>query len=620
MIYPGHRRSRGRADLLLAGAVVLLGIARPALAQARPNVLLVVADDWSWPHASAYGAPEVRTPAFDALAAEGVLWTHAFAAAPSCTPSRAAILTGQQIWRLQQGANLAGTLPARHATFPELLAGAGYHVGFAGKGWGPGRVEPGGRAGNPAGPRYSDLGAFLDARPAGSPFCFWVGPSQPHRPYSVGSGIRAGLDPLAVPLPGSLPDHPEVRSDFADYLLAVQWLDARLGAALNLLEQRGAASDTLVIVTSDHGLPFPRGKANLYDTGTRVPLAVRWPGVVAAGRTVTDFVSLTDLAPTVLRAAGVPIPATMTGHALQPVLVSTASGRVDPGRDHVVTARERHAPAYVCQPYGYPMRALRTDAWLYVRNFEPSRRPAGVTTLSRSYTGLAYADVDEGPTKLVMLSNPIAPAVQPVFDLSFGLRPAEELYDLGADPGQLTNVAADPRFEAARAGLARQLQVELRRGGDPRATGEAVRFASYPFYGGPPVPTLTANPDVVSPAAGEGQALALAAGVQHAGRPYLLLGSMSGTTPGVAVHGLHLALNPDAYLALSAVQPNPLMIGSSGVLDVDGAARAMWLVPALSGPALSGLAGIELHHAYLVADATAGLVLFSNPCRLRLQP
>src|SRR5207244_704104 len=146
------------------------------------------ADDWSWPHAGIYGDKVVHTPTFDKFAAEGALFTHAFCVSPSCTPSRAAILTGQTIHRLEEGGNLWGILPQKFDVYPDLLEKAGYHVGFMGKGWGPGSLEGSGRNRNPAGPRFKTFAEFLKSVPKDKPFCFWYGSTDPHRPYEKGSG------------------------------------------------------------------------------------------------------------------------------------------------------------------------------------------------------------------------------------------------------------------------------------------------------------------------------------------------------------------------------------------------------------------------------------------------
>jgi len=450
----------------------------PAAAQAgdkRPNILFALADDWSWPFASIAGDKVVKTPTFDRIAREGVLLTRAFVAAPSCSPSRAAILTGQWHWRLEQGINLWGTLPAKFPVYPDLLEQAGYHVGFTRKGWGPGSVTAGGRTRNPAGNSVKDFGAFLAARPAGKPFSFWFGSPDPHRPYKLGSGVAGGMKPADVRVPACLPDSEAARSDLCDYFFAVQRFDRETGEIIKAIEDAGELDNTLVVISGDNGLPFPRCKANLYDTGTNVPLAVRWPAKVKAGRVVEDFVSLSDLCPTFLEAAGLRPLECMTARSFMNVLAAEGGGQVDARRDHVLTGMERHASARAGH-VGYPMRAFRTAQYLYIRNFAPDRWPAGDPE--------AYRDIDNGPTKSHMLEHRDDPAVKPLFELACGKRPAEELYDLKTDPEQLKNVAADPAYAETLKNLSAALTAELKATGDPRAVGGAEIIDTYPYSGG----------------------------------------------------------------------------------------------------------------------------------------
>ncbi len=449
---------------------------------ARPNVLFCIADDWGWPHAGAYGDSVVQTPAFDRLAKEGVLFANAFVTSPSCTPCRNAILTGQWHWRLGEGVNLWSTLDPQYPVFPLLLEEAGYHVGHWRKAWGPGNWKALGRQRDPAGRSYPNFSSFLQARPAGKPFCFWLGASDPHRPYEWQSGVRSGIDIQRIQLPADLPDHEIVRQDVADYYFEVQRFDTDVAAALAQLEQLGELDRTIIVMTGDNGMPFPRHKCQLYDSGTHAPLAIRWGAEAMGGRTVTDFVSLSDLAPTFLDAAGVTIPSEMTGRSLVSVLKSREEGRVDAQRDHVLTGRERHTP---CQakpnPGGYPMRAIRTDKFLYIRNFCPDRWPAGCPDSEQAFNGSTYGDCDGSPTKKLLMERSSDPAFQMFFALAFARRPGEELYDLQRDPHQLTNVAEDPQYAEAKARLARQLIEELEATGDPRVTGGGEEFDRFPY-------------------------------------------------------------------------------------------------------------------------------------------
>ena len=442
----------------------------------RPNILLAIADDWSFPHAGVYGDAIVSTPTIDRLAREGVRFTNAFVAAPSCTPSRAALLTGQAIHRLEEGGNLHGFLPRSYAVYPELLEEAGYAVGYTGKGWGPGRVEPGGRTRNPAGPIFRSFDEFMQKREPGRPFCFWFGSQDPHRPYEPGTGAHNGMKPEDVRVPGFLPDTADVRNDILDYYFEVQRFDRDLGRVIEVLDRAGELGDTIVIVTSDNGMPFPRAKATLYDGGTRVPLVIRWPGAGRAGAQRDEFVSLTDLAPTVLEGAGLKPLAAMTGRSLVPLL----QGASPPGRDRVFVERERHANVRRGD-LSYPARAIRTKDYLYVRNFRPDRWPAGDPELH--FAVGPFGDIDGGPSKSVLLDRREDPAIASFFRLATAKRAAEELYDLTRDPDQIENVAGRPQYRDVQRRLRAELDAWLRETGDPRMAGDDDRWDRFPYFG-----------------------------------------------------------------------------------------------------------------------------------------
>ena len=448
---------------------------KPGKSRRCPNILFAISDDQSWVHTGASGDRVVKTPVFDNVAREGVLFTHAFCSAPSCTPSRGAIVTGQAAFRLEEGADLWSTLPAKFEVYPDLLEAAGYHVGFTRKGWGPGQFEPGGRARNPAGKPFKNFEVFLKSVPGGEPFCFWFGSTDPHRPYVKGSGVRSGKKLEDVAVPPFLPDAAEVRSDILDYYVEVERFDRGVGEMLKLLRERGVLDNTMVVITSDNGMPFPRAKANLYDYGTRLPLAISWPARVRGGRVVDDFISFADFAPTFLEAAGLEPPSAMTGRSFLPLLTSGKAGHIEPDRDTVFTGRERHA---FCRKggLGYPCRAIRTEHFLYVRNFEPDRWPAGDPEV--------YGDIDGSPTKNFMMEHRDANNVAPLFRLAFNKRPAEELYDLEKDPAQMKNVAALPEYAEAKKKLRAQLDRWMKDVGDPRAFGRGSEWDRQPYYGG----------------------------------------------------------------------------------------------------------------------------------------
>lgn len=454
----------------------------------RPNILFAIADDWGWPHAGAYADPVVKTPTFDRVARQGVLFENAFVSAPSCTPSRNAILTGQYHWRLGYGANLWSVLDTRHQTYPQLLEDAGYFTGHFRKSWGPGKLDNWQR--HPAGKKFKSFAQFLEQWPRDQPFCFWFGSSDPHRGYKPGSGKESGMDLSQVKLFPHFPDSDEVRSDVADYYWEVQRFDRELGKVLDELEAIGQLDNTIVVVTGDHGMPFPRCKSNLYDSGARVPMAVRWPAKIQPGRHVTDFVNTQDLAPTFLELANVPVPDAMTGRSWGKIFDSPKSGRIEADRDHVFTGKERHVLAQESPDTGgTPMRAIRTDDYLLIRNFTPDRWPAGTPHYDKAtIPGVWLGDCDNGPTKTYMVDHRDDDAEhRRKYDLSFAKRPEFELYVQANDPGQLNNVADQAAYRSVVADLNDRLSAELKRTGDPRILGTGAKvFDETKYLGGGP--------------------------------------------------------------------------------------------------------------------------------------
>jgi len=538
--FPQRTRSVWRSICFgLSLLVCCSAITKPALAK-RPNILFAFADDWGR-YAGAYAALSpgglsdvVRTPHFDRVARQGVLFRHAFVTAPSCTPCRSSLLSGQYFWRTGRGAILQGAVwDPQIPTFPLLLKDGGYHIGHSYKVWSPGTPTnaPYGAkayAYNKRGNRFSGFSQvvsrsddpqatrqavldevrgnfrdFLADRQQDEPFCYWFGPTNCHRKWIQGSGKALwGLNPddLRGKLPKFLPDQDVVRQDVCDYLGEVQAFDAALGVLLDELQRIGAADNTLMIVSGDHGMPgMPRGKCNLYDFGVAVPLAISWKGHFPGPRVCDDFVNLMDLAPTLLDAAGSPVPDVMTGRSLLPILTSRASGQVDPTRDHVIVGRERHVAAARTGQLPYPQRALRTKDFLYIRNFAPERWPMGTApgygqpaakmpaaNLLQNNTFVAFGDLDASPTKAFILTHRQDAKMAPFFDLGFGRRPAEELYELSSDPDQVHNLADDPRFAATRSQLQGRLMDALKRTGDPRVVGDGRTFDRPPFAG--PIP------------------------------------------------------------------------------------------------------------------------------------
>lgn len=453
----------------------------------RPNILFAIADDASWKHFGAYGCRFVRTPAFDRVAREGVLFTHAYTPTPKCSPSRAALLTGRNPWQLEEAANHYGLFPKKFDVFPDLLEKQGYFVGFTGKGWGPGEWKQAGRSRNPCGPAFNrrkvksprpdisandyagNLEEFLQQRPGDKPFCFWYGGHEPHRGYVRGSGVSAGRKLSDAVVPPYLPDDEIVRGDLLDYGLEIEHFDDHLGKMLAILEAAGELENTLIVITSDNGMPFPRVKGHIYEDACHMPLAIRWGAKAKGARVAEDFVSLIDIAPTFLEAAGLAKHPEMTGQSLMQILVSDKSGQVDPSRDHVLLGRER---CDVGRPNdaGYPVRAIRTKEHFYARNFAPERWPAGPPE-----TG--YTDIDDSPTKSLLIERK-----DQFFDLAIAKRGAEELYDVRSDPACVKNLADDPKLAETKQALWAKLEAELREQNDPRILGQGQIFETYKSF------------------------------------------------------------------------------------------------------------------------------------------
>jgi arylsulfatase A-like enzyme len=475
--------------LLLALTALLPTLTFPgrvaAATPARPNVLFIIADDASCHFGEAYRCTWVKTPHIDRLAKQGLVFDHAYTPTSKCAPSRAAILTGRNPWQLEEAANHQPFFPAKFPAFSEVLAKAGIHTSGAGKTWGPGEAKFADGS-----PRDFVLGAgggknelnpgvgfaeFLKKRAPGTPFFYWFGSGYPHRGYKYNSGIESGKKTSDIDrVPAYWPDHDVIRRDMLDYAIEVEAYDTQVGSLVAALEASGEINNTLIIVTSDHGMPFPRVKGHTYDDAHRVPFVVSWPGrIVQPGRRVADFISFIDLAPTFLEVFGVDGAARgmapITGRSFSDLLRNEPKGE----RSFVVLGRERNdvlarpgSPAGL----GYPARAIREGNLFYVRNFAPNRWPCGDPDRD-------LRDTDDSPSKTFVAQ---LGTQDPYWQHAFGKRPAEQLFDLAPDPDCVTNLVADPAFAAKAAALREKLMAELRRQQDPRALGQGDVFDQYP--------------------------------------------------------------------------------------------------------------------------------------------
>ena len=459
----------------------------------RPNILFCIADDQSWPHASAYGCPWVNTPAFDRIAREGILFNNAFTPNAKCAPSRAAILTGRYSWQLQEACNHLCFFPSDYVTYPELFKDAGYATGFTGKGWAPGEpgTYPDSSPRKLVGPEHNDLklnpptksianidyaanfAAFLNAKPDDQPFCFWYGGREPHRGYEYGSGVRLGEKSLSDinEVPPCWPSTEDVKNDMLDYAFEIEWFDKHLSQILDILEERGELHNTLIMVTSDNGMPFPRMKGQLYEIAYHMPLAAMWKDAIEPGRIVDDLVNFVDFAPTFLEAAGIDIHSQITGKSLMPIFKSSKSGIIDPERTVLISGKERHD---ICRPgtVGYPIRGIRDHRHLYLRNFEPDRWPAGNPEVY-------YRNIDDSPTKTRVVEEK-EQGNETYWQLCMGKRPKEELYDIQTDPHCITNLAESADHQTIKNTLWQKLRKTLEQHGDPRMEGRGHIFDEYP--------------------------------------------------------------------------------------------------------------------------------------------
>lgn len=486
--------------------ILLSFLSQSCSSDKRPNILLVIADDMSFGQLSFDGCKGINTPNIDKLAARGVYFENAYCSAPSCSPSRAAILTGRNGYELESGAVLFGTLPAKFSTYTDLLEDNGYLVGYTGKGWGPGDIQEGGRQQNPAGKPFnkqkwkpfpdlnsnggifdidyaSNFQEFLSNRVEDQAFCFWYGAFEPHRVFDEGIGIRAGKKLSDVQVPEFLPDTKEVRTELLDFYFEIEWIDTQLGRMMDILEKEGELENTIIVFTSDNGMPFPRAKCTLYEHGTHVPLVVYWPEKMSRGGKVKDFVNLADLAPTFLDAAGIVAPKEMTARSLINILTSDKTGQVDASRDFVVSYKERHSIVQENPKDIAAMRSIREGDYLLIWNLFPDLWPLGHIDPRYNPFLMPFGDVDDGRTKEALMKM-IHEEKSKLFELTFLPKNVEfELYDVKKDPFNLTNLAKDPAYAEVLIALQKKLESYLYESKDPRLIGGEEVFTNSTYHG-----------------------------------------------------------------------------------------------------------------------------------------
>lgn len=497
----------------------------------RPNILFVINDDQSYIHTSFAGSRFVKTPGFDRVASTGIYFTNCYAGSPGSAPSRSTLVTGRYHWQNKQSGQHASSWMKEYVPFVDLLEANGYHTGFTGKGVDPfqyARNEKDSlwRKENAAGQRfnkhryekdsgsdprtakgigpidyYENFRSFLQQRKDGQPFYFWYGAFEPHRAYEKDSWKRNGKSLEQVDVPGFLPDTEEIRADILDYAVEIEWADSHLCKMLDYLESIGELDNTVIMVTADNGMPFPRAKANCFEYGVHVPLAISYPKAFPGQRRVNDPVSFADIAPTILEIAGVEADGMLpvSGRSFLNILTSKKEGIVDKTERHAYMGRERHSSSR-WNNLGYPQRAIRSRDYLLIWNVKPERWPAGAPQMinketgelypmygidknGRYHTDWAFTDVDDAPSKTFLIENYKDPVIRSYFDLAFEKRPEFELYHIGNDPFCLDNLAGKTDYARIENHLKNNLFEELEKSGDPRVTGpDKEIFESYIRY------------------------------------------------------------------------------------------------------------------------------------------
>jgi len=459
-------------DVTVIGALLMAVLSVPgrsgrAEEPKRPNVVLIIADDLAWEDCGAFGNPKVGTPNIDRLARGGMRFDRAFVTASSCSPSRSSLITGRYPHNTD-AEELHWPLPPGQVTFVEKLKASGYWTAAAGK-WHLGNAVKGRfdvvREANPAG---FQLGTVKDAkarmtaegsgavqsgcdqwvpvlrdRPKDRPFFLWLAALDPHRDYEEGT-IAQPHRPEDVVVPPYLPDVPEVRRDLALYYDEISRLDRYVGEVMAELDRQGVAGETLVLLLSDNGRPFPRCKTTLYDSGIRTPLIARWPGHIGPGSRCGSLVSTIDIAPTILKLAGVEPGPTFQGKDISP-LFRDPTAKV---RDLIFAERNWH-------DYAAHGRAARSERFKYIRNDDLGKPLTPPADAVRSPTFVAMRRLrDEGKLTREQRACFVSP------------RPAEELYDVEADPHESVNLAGDPKHAGVLADMRRALSEWGRETGD----------------------------------------------------------------------------------------------------------------------------------------------------------
>jgi uncharacterized sulfatase len=517
----------------LGGGLILSSVQVKAKSEPkRPNILIAISDDQSFAHTGFAGCKFVNTPGFDRVARSGVFFTNCYAGSPGCAPSRGSLVTGRYPWQNEQSGQHASSWMKKYVPFVDLLKKNGYHTGHTGKGVGPfqyarNETDSLWRKEDAAGKTYNKIKykkgdaaderiaggigesnyfanfiEFMRKRQTGQPFYFWYGATEPHRNYEKGSWKRNHKDLKMVDVPGFFPDREEIRGDILDYAVEIDWFDLHLTRMLNYLDSIGELDNTIVVVTGDNGMPFPRAKANCFEYGVHVPLAISYPKGFAGKRVVDDPVSFVDFAPTILEMTGTKPDGMMpvSGRSMVNILQSKKSGIVDETKKYVFAGRERHSSSR-WNNLGYPQRAIRSEKYLFIWNMKSELWPAGdpqavkpnsggkllpmygIDEKGKHHSEWAFADVDESPSKSFLVEHYKDENIRYYFDLAFAKRTEFELYDVANDPYCLTNLYGKEKYAPISMEMKSKLREELVKSKDPRVVGPNTEiFETYIRY------------------------------------------------------------------------------------------------------------------------------------------
>ena len=444
-----------------------------ALAATKPNMVIFLADDHGYADSSVYGLPSIRTPKMKSLAEQGMRFTHAFVASPSCGPSRAALLSGMMPARTGAEANHMMPRPGTLMMVKKLQQ-QGYEVAAFGK-VGHGKEQQ--MAGFDTAADYPGhdgkklvklVKDFLAQRTSDKPLCLMVGDHRPHVSWSE----NATYNPEEVTLPPDTIDTPETREHWARYLTDVTGMDQTMAEVDELARKHFGHDDYLFAYSSDHGAQWPFGKWNLYDRGTRVPLIIRWPGNIKAATTSNAMLSWIDLMPTFIDIAGGPAPAGIDGRSFKNVL----AGQSETHRDHIFTTHTGDGIMNV-----YPIRAIRTDRFKLIRNQLPDAYHSNHSDILRVDGAGAFWDSWD----LAEKTDPKPAAII----AKYYQRPKVEFYDLEKDPNEQINLATNPEYQEQIQRMSKKLDAWMQQQGDK----QTVFQEPYPISGPRPVEAAKAR-------------------------------------------------------------------------------------------------------------------------------